>query len=83
MEKCIHELKAGFVYLCVCVCEREREREKINCFEITVFTFSKDLWNVNFLFKKDFKCAELISKMPSFLYFRDRPKMAEEVKETS
>ena len=30
--------------------------------------------NVNLPFKKDFKIAELLSKISFFLYFRDRPK---------
>ena len=33
--------------------------------------------NVNLPFKKDFKIAELLSKISFFLYFRDRPKNGE------
>ena len=34
--------------------------------------------NLNLLFKKDFKSAELLTKTSFFLYFRDRPKNGEE-----
>ena len=58
-------------------------REKFNSFEISVVIFSKHLRNLNLLFKKDFKCAELLTKASFSLYFRDRPKMAKERKKTS
>ena len=68
MEKSIHELKAEFVYLSV--------REKKNCsFEIIVIILRYIyITNVNFLFKKDFKIAKLLTKTSVFLYFRDCPK---------
>ena len=61
------------VYVCVC------EREKSNSFGITAIIFKA----LNPLFKNDFKVAELLTKTSFFLYFRDRPKMAKEAKETS
>ena len=67
-EKSIHELKAEFV--CVCVCEKK------NSFEIHVIIL-RYMRNVNLPFKKDFKIAELLSKISFFLYFRDRPKNGE------
>ena len=60
MEKSIHEIKVEFVYLCV--------REK----KITVITL-RYIKNVNLLFKKDFKIAEVLMKTSFFLYCRDRP----------
>ena len=33
--------------------------------------------NVNILFKKDFKFAELLTKTYTFVYFRDRPENGE------
>ena len=74
MEKGIHELKAEFVHLYAW------EREKINSFEITVIIF-RHIRNVNLLFKKNFKSAELLTKTSFFLYFRDRPKNDEGNKE--
>ena len=60
MKKSIHEIKVEFVYLCV--------REK----KITVITL-RYIKNVNLLFKKDFKIAEVLIKISFFLYCRDRP----------
>ena len=62
MEKGIHELKAEFVHLYAW------EREKINSFEITVIIF-RHIRNVNLLFKKNFKSAELLTKTSFSLYF--------------
>ena len=47
--------------------------EKKNSFEIHVIIL-RYMRNVNLPFKKDFKIAELLSKISFFLYFRDRPK---------
>ena len=63
----------------MCVREREREREKIKSFGITAIIFKA----LNPLFKKDFKSTELLTKTSFFLYYRDRPKMTKEAKETS
>ena len=52
------------------------ERKKNNRFEITVIIL-RYTRNVNLLFKKDFKIAELLTKTSFFLYFRDRPKNGE------
>ena len=60
MEKSIHELKPEFVYLLVW------EREKLSSFEIIVIIF-KAYKNVNLQFKKDFKSAELLTKISLFL----------------
>ena len=51
-------------------------REKKNCsFEIIVIILRYIyITNVNFLFKKDFKIAKLLTKTSVFLYFRDCPK---------
>ena len=48
-------------------------RGKNNSFEIhiIILTYVK---NVNLPFKKDFKFAELLTKISFFLYFRDRSK---------
>ena len=54
MGKSIPELKAEFV----CTCVREK---KINSFKIHVIIL-RDIRNVNLPFKKDFKCAELLTK---------------------
>ena len=58
-----------FVYLCV-------EEKKNNGFEIVIIIL-RTIRNVNLLFKKDFKIAELLTKTSFFLYFRDRPKNGE------
>ena len=69
MEKSTHELKAEkFV--------RVWER-KNNSFGITAIIFKAS----NPQFKKDFKSAELLTKIHVFLYFRDRRKMRKEEKE--
>ena len=66
-----------FKSVCVCVCERERKREKkINSFGITAIIFKA----LNSLFKKDFKGAELLTKISFFFYFRDIPKMTKEAR---
>ena len=69
MKKCIPEPKAEFV----CMCVRDK---KNNSFEIHVIIL-RYIRNVNFPFKKDFKFAELLTKTPFFLYFRDRPENGE------
>ena len=51
-------------------------REKNNSLEITVIILRYKR-NVNLLFKKDFKIAELLTKTSFFLYLRDRPKYGE------
>ena len=52
------------------------EGKKYNRFKITVIII-RYIRNVNLLFKKDFKIAELLTKTSFFLYFRDCPKNAE------
>ena len=54
MEKSIPELKAEF--MCICV------REKNNSFEIHVIIL-RYIRNLNLSFKKDFKFAELFTKI--------------------
>ena len=54
---------------------QERKEKKIN-FEISVIIL-RYIRNVNLLFKKDFKIAELLTKTSFFCYFRDRPKNGE------
>ena len=66
MEKSIPDLKAGFV----CMCVREN---KNNSFEIHLIIL-RYIRNVNLPLKKDFKFAELLTKAPFFLYFKDCPK---------
>ena len=56
----------------VCVCVREK---KIS-FKIHLITLI-DIRNVNLLFKKDFKFAELLTKPSFFAYFRDIPENGE------
>ena len=65
-----------FKSVCVCERERERDRKKINSFGITAIIFKA----LNFLFKKDFKSAELLTKISFFFYFRDIPKMTKEAR---
>ena len=67
-EKNIPELKPEFA--CVCV------REKKISFKIHLITLI-DIRNVNLLFKKDFKFAELLTKPSFFAYFRDIPENGE------
>ena len=55
-----------------------RVREK-NSFEIHIIIL-RYIRNVDILFKKDFKFAELFTKTSFFFYFRDRPKNDEENK---
>ena len=57
------------MYLCV-------GEKKNNSFEIIVILL-RYIRNVNFLLVRDFKIAELLTKTPFFLYFRDRPKNGE------
>ena len=69
IEKSIHKFKMEFVYLCV-------EEKKNNGFEIVIIIL-RTIRNVNLLFKKDFKIAELLSKSSFFLYLRYLPKNGE------
>ena len=62
IEKSIHKFKMEFAYLCV-------EEKKNNRFEIVIIIL-RTIRNVNLLFKKDFKIAELLSKSSFFLYLR-------------
>ena len=66
MEKSIHELKAEFVYLILW-------EKKVSSLKL-LQSFSRYLRNVNILFKKNFKSAELLTKASFFLYVRERPK---------
>ena len=72
MEKNIHRFKVEFVYFCI------GEKRKKNNFEITVIIL-RYIRNVNLLFKKDFKIAEveILTETSFFLYFRNRPKNGE------
>ena len=63
--KSIPQLKAKFV--------RVWNKKKKNSFEIHVIIL-RYIRNVNLPFKKDFKFAELLTKISFFLYFRDRSK---------
>ena len=59
--------------LCTCA------RKKNNSFEITVIIF-KLYKNANLLFKKDFKIAELLTKISFLFYFRGCPQNVKEKK---
>ena len=61
--------------MCICVWEK-----KITVFKIHVIILIYRR-NVNLPFKKDFKFAELLTKKPFFVYFRDRPENDEGNKE--
>ena len=65
MENSIHEFKVEFVYLCV----------GENSFVITVIIL-RYIRNVNPIFRKDFKIAELLTKTSFSLYFVTLLKMA-------
>ena len=52
---------------------------KKKSFEIHVIIL-RNIRNVNLPFKKNFEFAELLTKIPFFLYFRDRPKNDEGMK---
>ena len=58
------------VYLC------KWKRNENNSLEITK-SFIRNISNVNLLFKKDFKSAQLLTKASFFIYFRDHPKNGE------
>ena len=62
--------------MCVCMCVymyvKEREK-KLTALKL-LSSFLRHIRNVNLLFKKDFKRAELLTKTFFFLNFRDRPK---------
>ena len=58
MEKNIREFKVEFVYFCMGL-------KKNKTFEITVIIL-RYTRNVNLLFKKDFKVAELLTKTSFF-----------------
>ena len=58
--------------LCIWVCEKKIAALKL------LYSFLMHMKNLNLLFKKDFKSAELLTKTSFFLYFRDRPKNGEE-----
>ena len=49
------------------MCVRENNSFKIH---VIILIYRR---NVNLPFKKDFKFAELLTKKPFFVYFRDRP----------
>ena len=74
-EKGLKQSKRVFISLkwnlCICVGEKKNNR-----FEITVIIL-RSIRNVNLLFKKDFKIAELLSKSSFFLYLRYLPKNGE------
>ena len=53
----------------ICVCVKRKKKTVLK----SLYSFLRHLRNVNLLFKKDFKSAELLSKTSFFLYFRDRP----------
>ena len=57
--------------LCIWMCEKKIAALKL------LYLFLMHMKNVNLLFKKDFKSAELLTKTSFFLYFRERPKNGE------
>ena len=70
-EKALRQLKkypSAESEICACVKEKKK-----NSFEIHVIIL-RYIRNVNLPFKKDFKFAELLTKISFFLYFRDRSK---------
>ena len=58
------------MYLC------KWKRNENNSLEITK-SFIRNISNVNLLFKKNFKSAQLLTKASFFIYFRDHPKNGE------
>ena len=59
--------------MCIYVNEREM---KITVQKLQQ-SFIRNISNVNLLFRKDFKSAQLLTKTSFFIYFRDHPKNGE------
>ena len=68
MEKKYPRAESG---ICMYVCERKNNSFIIH---VIILIYRR---NVNLPFKKDFKFAELLTKKPIFVYFRDRPESGE------